>query len=149
MPARERPPVVSAIEGKKASLRILAMNLDTATPPGRLMLNVIGSVAQFEREMMLERQREGIAKAKGEGRADRPGQGRRRRHRRGDRQAAWDRRGVGLPRAEGGVSLSAAIYAPRARTKTPGTAQVLARARACGRCLHDERQGLRSSMESL
>jgi DNA invertase Pin-like site-specific DNA recombinase len=32
------------------------------------MLNVIGSVAQFEREVMLERQREGIAKAKGEGR---------------------------------------------------------------------------------
>jgi DNA invertase Pin-like site-specific DNA recombinase len=32
------------------------------------MLNVIGSVAQFEREMMLERQREGIAKAKNEGR---------------------------------------------------------------------------------
>jgi len=31
------------------------------------MLNVIGSVAQFEREMMLERQREGIAKAKAEG----------------------------------------------------------------------------------
>jgi DNA invertase Pin-like site-specific DNA recombinase len=31
------------------------------------MLNVIGSVAQFEREMMLERQREGIAKAKSEG----------------------------------------------------------------------------------
>ncbi|SHL33416.1 Resolvase, N terminal domain [Roseovarius marisflavi] len=28
------------------------------------MLNVLGSVAQFEREMMLERQREGIAKAK-------------------------------------------------------------------------------------
>ena len=31
------------------------------------MLNVLGSVAQFEREVMLERQREGIAKAKGEG----------------------------------------------------------------------------------
>ena len=31
------------------------------------MLNVLGSVAQFEREMMLERQREGIAKAKTEG----------------------------------------------------------------------------------
>jgi DNA invertase Pin-like site-specific DNA recombinase len=31
------------------------------------MLNVIGSAAQFEREMMLERQREGIAKAKTEG----------------------------------------------------------------------------------
>ena len=31
------------------------------------MLNVIGSVAQFEREILLERQRGGIAKAKGEG----------------------------------------------------------------------------------
>jgi DNA invertase Pin-like site-specific DNA recombinase len=31
------------------------------------MLNVLGAVAQFEREVMLERQREGIAKAKGEG----------------------------------------------------------------------------------
>jgi DNA invertase Pin-like site-specific DNA recombinase len=60
--------IVERIEAKGASLRILAMNLDTATPTGKLMLNVIGSVAQFEREMMLERQREGIAKAKGEGR---------------------------------------------------------------------------------
>jgi DNA invertase Pin-like site-specific DNA recombinase len=59
--------IVERIEGKGASLRILAMNLDTATPTGRLMLNVIGSVAQFEREIMLERQREGIQKAKGEG----------------------------------------------------------------------------------
>jgi DNA invertase Pin-like site-specific DNA recombinase len=37
-------------------------------PAGWLMLNVIASVAQFEREVMLERQREGIAKAKIEGR---------------------------------------------------------------------------------
>jgi DNA invertase Pin-like site-specific DNA recombinase len=44
------------------------MGLDTSTATGRLMLNVIGSVAQFEREMMLERQREGIAKAKADGR---------------------------------------------------------------------------------
>ena len=59
--------IVARIEAKGASLRILAMNLDTASPTSRLMLNVIGSVAQFEREVMLERQREGIAKAKGEG----------------------------------------------------------------------------------
>ncbi|WP_046863666.1 recombinase family protein [Microvirga massiliensis] len=58
---------LAMVERKGASLRILAMNLDTATPTGRLMLNVLGSVAQWEREMMLERQREGIAKAKGEG----------------------------------------------------------------------------------
>jgi DNA invertase Pin-like site-specific DNA recombinase len=60
--------IVKRIETKGAALRVLAMNLDIATPTGRLMLNVIGSVAQFEREMMLERQREGIAKAKADGR---------------------------------------------------------------------------------
>jgi DNA invertase Pin-like site-specific DNA recombinase len=55
--------IVKRIEAKGAALRILAINLDTATPTGKLMLNVLGSVAEFEREMMLERQREGIAKA--------------------------------------------------------------------------------------
>jgi DNA invertase Pin-like site-specific DNA recombinase len=59
--------IVKRIEAKGGSLRILAMNLDTSTPTGKLMLNVLGSVAQFEREVMLERQREGIAKAKSEG----------------------------------------------------------------------------------
>lgn len=59
--------IVDRIETKGASLRILAMSLDTATASGKLMLNVLGSVAQFEREMMLERQREGIAKAKRDG----------------------------------------------------------------------------------
>lgn len=59
--------LLKVIDSKGASLRILAMNLDTGTPTGRLMLNVLGSVAQFEREIMLERQREGIAKAKAAG----------------------------------------------------------------------------------
>ena len=43
------------------------MNLDTTTATSRLMLQVLGAVAEHEREMMLERQREGIAKAKAEG----------------------------------------------------------------------------------
>ena len=59
--------LLKIIDGKGASLRILSMSLDTGTPTGRLMLNVLGSVAQFEREIMLERQREGIAKAKAAG----------------------------------------------------------------------------------
>lgn len=58
--------IVARIEAKGASLRILAMNLDTTTATGKLMLGVLGSVAEFERNMMLERQREGIAKAKAE-----------------------------------------------------------------------------------
>jgi DNA invertase Pin-like site-specific DNA recombinase len=59
--------IVKRIEAKSAALRILAIGLDTSTSTGKLMLNVLASVAQFEREVMLERQREGIAKAKGEG----------------------------------------------------------------------------------
>jgi DNA invertase Pin-like site-specific DNA recombinase len=59
--------IVDRLAAKGVSLRILGMGLDTATANGRLMLNVLGSVAQFEREVMLERQREGIAKAKSEG----------------------------------------------------------------------------------
>ena len=59
--------IINAIEAKKAYLRIEAMGIDTGSATGRLMLNVVGAVAQFEREMMLERQREGIAKAKAEG----------------------------------------------------------------------------------
>ena len=58
--------IVDTVSAKGAALKILAMNLDTGTPTSRLMLGVLGSVAQFEREIMLERQREGIAKAKAE-----------------------------------------------------------------------------------
>jgi DNA invertase Pin-like site-specific DNA recombinase len=64
---RDLMEIVDTIEGKGAGLRILGMNLDTTTPTGRLMLQVLGAVAEFERSMMLERQREGIAKAKAEG----------------------------------------------------------------------------------
>ena len=57
----------AALAKKGVGLRILAMNLDTATPTGKLIVNLLGSIAEFERELMLERQREGIAKAKADG----------------------------------------------------------------------------------
>jgi DNA invertase Pin-like site-specific DNA recombinase len=59
--------ITQTLKRKGVGLRILAMNLDTATPTGKLMVNLLGSIAEFERELMLERQREGIAKAKAEG----------------------------------------------------------------------------------
>lgn len=59
--------IVETVHRKKAALRILNMNLDTGTPTGRLMLNLLGSIAQWEREMMLERQREGVERAKAAG----------------------------------------------------------------------------------
>ncbi|WP_265516007.1 recombinase family protein [Nitratireductor luteus] len=59
--------ITETLRVKGVELRILSMNLDTATPTGKLMLNLLGSIAEFERELMLERQREGIAKAKADG----------------------------------------------------------------------------------
>ena len=41
--------------------------LDTRNPTSKLMLTILAGVATWEREIMLERQREGIAKAKAEG----------------------------------------------------------------------------------
>lgn len=59
--------ILGQLEEKGVALRILSMGIDTATPTGKLMLTILGGVAEFEREIMLERQREGIAKAKAEG----------------------------------------------------------------------------------
>lgn len=59
--------ILKHLDNVGAGLNILGMGIDSTTAGGRLMLNVLGSVAQFEREMMLERQREGIDKAKREG----------------------------------------------------------------------------------
>lgn len=59
--------IMEKIKAKGADLRILNMGIDTATPTGKLMLTALGGIAEFEREIMLERQREGIAKAKADG----------------------------------------------------------------------------------
>jgi DNA invertase Pin-like site-specific DNA recombinase len=52
---------------KGVTLQILNLGIDTATPTGKLMLTMIGAIATFEREIMLERQAEGIALAKQKG----------------------------------------------------------------------------------
>jgi DNA invertase Pin-like site-specific DNA recombinase len=59
--------IIQVLENKKVGLHILNLGMDTQTPTGKLMLTVLGGVAQFEREIMLERQREGVAKAKAAG----------------------------------------------------------------------------------
>ncbi|TCP60674.1 DNA invertase Pin-like site-specific DNA recombinase [Rhodovulum bhavnagarense] len=59
--------ILDTLTERGAALRVLDLNLDTGTPTGRLLLTVLGGIAQFEREIMLERQREGIAKAKAAG----------------------------------------------------------------------------------
>jgi DNA invertase Pin-like site-specific DNA recombinase len=59
--------IVDRLQAKGVALRILNMNLDTNDATGKLMLQIIGSIAEFERSIMLLRQLEGIAKAKAEG----------------------------------------------------------------------------------
>lgn len=62
---------VERIKAKGCELVILLMGgqtLDTSSPTSKLMLSMLAAVAEFERDLMLERQREGIAKAKAEGR---------------------------------------------------------------------------------
>jgi DNA invertase Pin-like site-specific DNA recombinase len=59
--------ITAGLESKGVQLKILDMGLDTSGTVGRLFLNIIGAIAQFERENMLERQKIGIAAAKAAG----------------------------------------------------------------------------------
>lgn len=59
---------IEILQNKGVELKICNLALDTETATGKMMLSILGSVAEFERSLMLERQREGIAKAKKLGR---------------------------------------------------------------------------------
>jgi DNA invertase Pin-like site-specific DNA recombinase len=63
--------IESGLAQRGIGLIVLSMGLDTrssgSNPTTKLTLTILAAVAQWEREMMLERQREGIAKAKAEG----------------------------------------------------------------------------------
>ena len=62
--------IVHDLDARGVALVILSMGgqrLDTSSPTGKLMLTMLAAVAEFERGLMLERQREGIARAKAAG----------------------------------------------------------------------------------
>lgn len=56
--------IVDNLEKKGVAFKVLNINLDTSDPTGKLMLSMLAAIGQFEREMMLERQREGVEIAK-------------------------------------------------------------------------------------
>jgi hypothetical protein len=56
--------IIQSLELKPVGLPILNLGMDIQTPTGKLMLTVLVGFAQFERELMLERQRKRVAKAK-------------------------------------------------------------------------------------
>ncbi len=49
------------------ALKVLDQSIDTSTPTGKLLFNVLASIAEFETAIRKERQMEGIAKAKERG----------------------------------------------------------------------------------
>lgn len=59
--------VVQQIEKTGAKFVSLKESFDTSTPAGRLQMTMLAAISEFERAMILERQREGIAIAKREG----------------------------------------------------------------------------------
>ena len=60
--------IVAAIKDKGAHFRSLAEDIDTTTPTGRLIFHVFASFAEFERDRIAERTKEGVAAARKRGR---------------------------------------------------------------------------------
>jgi DNA invertase Pin-like site-specific DNA recombinase len=59
--------IAEELKQKDVDLIVLDQNIDTSTPTGKLLFNMLASIAEFETEIRKERQMEGIAKAKEKG----------------------------------------------------------------------------------
>ena len=60
--------VIERLEGKGAFFRSLQDPIDTASPQGKFTLQVLGAAAEFERALIRERTKAGIALARSKGR---------------------------------------------------------------------------------
>jgi DNA invertase Pin-like site-specific DNA recombinase len=68
--ARSTTDLLNTVQGlteRGVAVRILSMDVDTSTATGKLLLTLMAAIAAFERDLMLERQRHGIAAAKAAG----------------------------------------------------------------------------------
>lgn len=59
--------IVNKLDDKGVELRVLDQNIDTGTPTGKLMLAMLGAIAEFENDLRRERQMDGIQMAKKKG----------------------------------------------------------------------------------
>jgi DNA invertase Pin-like site-specific DNA recombinase len=60
--------IMERIAEAGAGFRSVTENIDTTTPAGRMMMQMVGSFAEFERAMIRERTSAGLAVARAEGR---------------------------------------------------------------------------------
>ena len=59
--------IVEEINNAGAALKVLNQNIDTSSPSGKMVMSVLMAMAEFEREMVVERTRSGLAAARNRG----------------------------------------------------------------------------------
>jgi DNA invertase Pin-like site-specific DNA recombinase len=59
--------ILQTLEEKKVRLHVIDQQIDTSTPAGRLLVTMLGSIAEFENDLRRERQSEGVALARSKG----------------------------------------------------------------------------------
>lgn len=111
--------LVEQLNARGVALRILNFGMDTSTTTGKMMLTILGAVAEFERNMMLERQRDGIIRGQALGHYKGRDPSARRQ---ADRFTALVDGGstVAVAAAECGISLASAYRIRRAAGSEPG-----------------------------
>ena len=60
--------IMEKLDTWKVTVEFLDQPIDTSTPMGKMMLTVLGAMAEFERELIRDRTNDGLAKAKAQGR---------------------------------------------------------------------------------
>lgn len=59
--------IVGQLDEKGVHLKVLSPDMDTSTPAGRMVFNIFAALAEFERELIVERTQAGLASAKERG----------------------------------------------------------------------------------
>ena len=59
--------ILNALEQKKVKLHVIDQQIDTSTAAGRLLVTMLGSIAEFENDLRMDRQADGISLARRNG----------------------------------------------------------------------------------